>query len=401
MNIQKVNSSFKTNQLLNYVTNPKQKQNTPNVSNPASVIYFKGAADAAKAYAIPQINTVEKAAKESWDLIKSADNIVIYTHEFSDPDGITTGLVLMDKIEEEFPDKKVSFYVPGGAPSTIKDLQGIEKITNIHPPFQEVNLGIALDCDETNLDGYDFYKRADYRIRIDHHNSKNNKLKELLVIDSNAPSTTEILYNKFIKPLDLSFSSENAKSLLTGLMTDTGNFKFGNQELALKVKNELLAYGHGDFSVESINGQMTVNNVKSKEIARLKKFLLNEKQFKEVITGSNDVMNCVTVSKKLLQRFKVLDSNPDIKANFRDVTTELLEKADIGILFWEIPNSSEKKVHVSMRSNDILLSEFAKEHGGGGHANAAGFFMHGDLNTVKSELIEIFRKYKFKKMPKI
>lgn len=143
------------------------------------------------------INNIK--AKAIWKQIQNSDNIVILTHKFADGDAVSSGLALLQTIEEKFPNKKVEFYVPGKYPSFLGGLPGVGKILTKEPNFDKIGLAISVDCSKANMDGVGLFNKAKKRIKIDHHYS--NEFNGLLsLVDKKAPSATSVIYNNLFKP---------------------------------------------------------------------------------------------------------------------------------------------------------------------------------------------------------
>ena len=72
----------------------------------------------------------------------------------------------------------------------------------------------------------------------------------------------------------------------------------------------------------------------------------------------------------------------------------LKRDADIGIIFRE--TDSYERIGVSMRSNKLILDEFASLYGGGAHQQASALILKGKKDKVISDFIEELQDYNFK-----
>ena len=76
------------------------------------------------------------------------------------------------------------------------------------------------------LDAQILFERAKCSINIDHHKT-NPKYGDFQIIEPNASSCGEVLYNYF-KKNNWNIDKDSAVCLYTAIMTDTGNFKYEN-----------------------------------------------------------------------------------------------------------------------------------------------------------------------------
>jgi phosphoesterase RecJ-like protein len=401
------NKCYKTNlsNQLNNVSSTLQStividKETP---NPTS---FLGNDDlgVSKAYASTQIIDVKKKATEIWNEIENSNSIVILTHKFPDGDALGSGLALLSTLREKFPDKKIDFIAPGNFPKYLKGIPGSNLvITDENPcPTAQYDLAIAVDCDEGLMDGLDMYKAAGKRINIDHHgtnmNLKNNEDHNILLIDAKAPSATEVIYNKLLKPLNIEISPAAAECILTGLLTDTGRFKYAKKpEKARETSEELLTLINKDkqYTADTIMMKLDNNAKESDELKKLGKFLLDAKNIKTIKSKNGKKINYIVLDQNTLNVFKVKDNNLEIKLKVNKLTDRLRDSADTGIVFWE--TGEDKEVRVSIKSQKFLVDDLAVKNGGGGHKNAAGFGLLGETDEVIKEFISKLEEYEFSK----
>ena len=358
---------------------------------------------ASKAYASAQIVDTKKKAAAIWNEIESSKTIAILTHKFPDGDALGSGLALLSTLRENFPDKQIDFITPGNFPKYLKGIPGSPLvITDKNEiPTIKYDLAIAVDCDNGLMDGLDLYKAAGKRINVDHHgtnmNLKNNDDNSILLIDTNAPSTTEVLYNKLLKPLNIELSPSAAECLLTGLLTDTGRFKYAKQpEKARETSEEFLNIINNtdnNYTADTIMMKLDNNAKESDELKNLGKYLLDEKNIKKMKTNDGRKINYAILDKETLSALNVTDNNLEIKLKVNKITDRLRDGADTGILFWETGESNE--IRVSIKSQKLLVDELAVKNGGGGHPHAAGFGLYGETNATINEFITNLKDYEF------
>ena len=391
MNIPVINSSnyFIKN---NYPAQTKVKMGSynPPFRGNTSNVHF-GGADRIDFNNIYPIESSKMQPKIIWGKISASDNIVIFAHEFIDGDATSSGLALLDTIKNNFPDKKVHFYVPHGYPSFLSGLPDIEKIETDAKNIDKIGLAIAVDCAEENLDGIDLFKKAPSHIILDHHELKG--LPNLYsMVHAESPSATHLLYNRLFKPLGIKISPQAAECILAGLITDTGCFtcvKAGDG--SIQTEYELLEkYApNGEFSEKSICNNFDKNENFSKELKTLQRKLIEYARSSDILESLNKrTVTYLALTQDMIKQFGVKDNPPDIKQAMRKVLMAMKNNANCGILFWDL---GDGRIKISMRSNDFLnLINFAKFFGGNGHDHAAGFIIKKPFyDVVKEVLAEI------------
>ena len=397
----KSNYNFKLTPCVNnkvaYVTPPSSFLGG-NKESKSNAISFGDNLEVAKAYASPQIDDTKQMARKIWNEVEKFDNIVILTHKSPDGDAIGSGLALVNMLNERYPDKKVDFVAPGGFFNMFNGMPGVDLIKDSYSTNKNY-LAIALDCGEDHMDGLDIYKNADKCINIDHHPAKSNLNSEdsdLNIILANAPSTTEVLYNKIFKPLNLDISEKTAECLLTGLITDTGNFKNSiTNSSALESRDELLGILSKDrkYSVDIITNKFDENKVASDELKDMCNKAFDNR--KTLVLKDGKKIKYVIVNRKDIESFKVTDKTSDIYENVKLLASKLKGSSDTGIVFCQ--GEDENEVKVSMRSKNLKVDEFAQKYGGGGHECAAGFALHGDESQVIKDCLSELSNYDFEK----
>lgn len=88
------------------------------------------------------------------------------------------------------------------------------------------DLGISLDCTDTKrLDGFEpWYDKAKVTISIDHHSS-NSMFADYNFVNPVAPACAQILI-VVLKSMGIKINKEIGRCILTGIITDTGGFKY-------------------------------------------------------------------------------------------------------------------------------------------------------------------------------
>lgn len=298
--------------------------------------------------------------------VEENKRFLIASHLNPDGDAIGSTLSLSQALIKM--GKDVVAYNGNGVPYQYKHLPGADLIVdNIEgeAPFDGV---FVLDCSEIERVGPDFAKSISTKewINIDHHLS-NETFTDLSIIDTNACSAGYLVYN-LIKRLPLEIDIDIAENIYTTIVTDTGSFRYSNSTIeAFAAASELVALGVSPWDVANkIYESQPIERVK------LLGFVLDSLEHSE--KGS---VASVVVTKDMMAEAGIGHEATDGFVNY----PRSIEGVEVAFLVREI---GERKYKISYRSKGkVNVAAVAAEYGGGGHRNAAGCVMEGDLPEVR------------------
>ena len=183
----------------------------------------------------------ENAARIA-EAIHAADSIFIAAHE--NPDGDAVGSLLALRSVLLGLGKRVHAATPTPPPARFHYLEGLEAIST-DPPAERPQLGIALDCDGSDRLGAleEALLAAEVVVDVDHHGGP-ERFGGIQLVDPTATSTT-MLVMEIARALGIERPSQaQASALYTGLIADSGCFRFTNTTPeALRLGAELVAAG--------------------------------------------------------------------------------------------------------------------------------------------------------------
>lgn len=236
---------------------------------------------------------------------------------------------------------------------------------------------ISLDVADPKLMGkYCDVFEGMVEIAIDHHISNVNYSKYLL-LDSSASATCEIVY-EIVKELCVPMSKEILSALYTGIVTDTGCFKFSNTTARTHIiAAELINLG---VDYAEINRLMFDN--KSRQRVKLEGAVMDNIEY---YCGGK--VSVITLSRNIIENSGCDESELEgINALSRTI-----EGVVVGITIKERPTGTKK---ISLRTNAPLNAmEICREFGGGGHERAAGCsFADCSIEDVKVQLLEVVKR---------
>ncbi|MDQ0337306.1 phosphoesterase RecJ-like protein [Caldalkalibacillus uzonensis] len=319
------------------------------------------------------MQTYRQALAQASQFIKDHDQFLVVSHV--NPDGDATGSVLAVAHLLHFLGKSYMLVNEGASPRRFSFLKGFEQIINLSetPVDQRFRYVIAVDvADQERLGeiGPLFSDDAEL-LNIDHHPT-NTRFGQVNVIQPEAASTTEILYDLCQRHFQQAFAPDLAEALYTGLLTDTGGFRYANTtHKVLEMAADLLTYNLRPAKI----AQYALETITTGHIKILKQAL-------DTLTFAYEQqVALMSVSLEAIHQTGVdrddIDGLVGYPSNIAGVK--------VGILLKEV---EQGQVKVSLRSRDTVnVAEIAQVFGGGGHAKAAGFTYRGTLAEAKQALL--------------
>ena len=154
--------------------------------------------------------------------INKAETIVILTHENPDGDAMGTSLALYSALKQM--GKKPDIIIPEH-PRNFNFLPGIGEIKR-ETDVEKYDLAIAVDCATIKMmNGFvRYFEDAKVRISIDHH-STNTMFGDINYVSPDAPACAQILL-VVLEYFKVEITQEIGTCILTGIITDTGGFKY-------------------------------------------------------------------------------------------------------------------------------------------------------------------------------
>ena len=322
------------------------------------------------------------------NLLKTEQNIVIVTHKNPDGDAIGSSLGLYHFLKTYH--QQVQVIVPNDYPSFLKWMPGHEHILkhDTQTPICDSKIDKA-DVIFT-LDFNDFHRTGQMekplenskalKIMIDHHQEPDSYAK-YMYSDVHMSSTSEMIYH-FMDQLDAldHITAEIATCLYTGIMTDTGSFRFSSTtSLTHQVIAHLIEAGAQNSDIHN-----HVFDSNSYNRLQLLGCALNNLK---VIPESRAAY--ITLSQEELNKYNFKKGDTEGIVNYG----LSLENVVLAAIF--IEDKQEGIVKISLRSEGhFSVNDMARKHfHGGGHINAAGGKSHLSLKDTVEKFISILPEY--------
>jgi len=287
--------------------------------------------------------------KSIHEKIKEYKKIIILPHARPDGDCMGTAFGLKDIIESTYPEKAV--YVSGESSDFT---QFIGTLDEIEDEVFKGALVIAVDTGNKERIADQRYDQGDFLIKIDHHILVSS-YGDIEYVDTSRPAAALIILDFYKAFKDqLSMTEKGAKALFTGVLTDTGRFKYPGVD-GDTFRNVALLYDVG-LDSQSVFRQL---DTKSENLTRFKGYVLQN--YKKTENG----VAYVQITHELIDEFGVTIEEASSLVNELGV----FEDCPLWALFAEY---EEKIVRARLRSKGPAVNELAAQYDGGGHAMASG-----------------------------
>jgi phosphoesterase RecJ-like protein len=310
------------------------------------------------------------------DALRGNDRFLVVTHE--NPDGDALGSMLGMTLGLRELGKDVVMHLAGEAPLPGEfGFLPLDELRRELPDDLDERVLLAVDCANERRIGpdRDAVDGARLVVDVDHHHD-NNRFGNVNLIVADASSTAEIVRD-VLAGLGVALTPEIAEALYVGLVTDTGRFQYANTSpKALRLAAELVEAGadvHGIFR----------NVYETVQIAKLK-LLGRALDRAQVYEGGR-----LVVSYLLRGDFAAVGAVEPFSEGIIDYLRQA-EGVELVALIREPPTDGGPRHRISLRSSkdEVDVSAIARQHGGGGHRQAAGFSSEKSID----EIVEFIRR---------
>jgi len=323
----------------------------------------------------------DKTARTLRSLLDESDRIVILTHMSPDGDAIGSSTAMQRMLAAM--GKEARIVIPDMMLAGLRKLPGAKEATDAtrYPDFaakliEDADLLICLDFNALNRIGRLgplVEKARAPKVLIDHHLNPSD-FANLTISHPEASSTCYLLF-KVLCALELfsDIDKKTAECILTGMMTDTGNFSYNASDPDIYIIiSELLRKGADKERI--YREQFETHSANS---LRLNSYALLDKM--EVFEQHGAAL--ITLSRAELNKFHYTKGDTEGLVN--------RPLAIPGVFYSAFLREEDGYVKVSMRSlGSFPVNELCHDYfGGGGHLNAAG----GEFEGTLEQAAELFR----------
>lgn len=323
------------------------------------------------------------------ELINNSKSIVITCHKGPDGDAIGSSLALYLMLKKI--GKKATVIVPDNFPLFLKWLPEVKNIIVFEEDL-DIATSIINDSDLIfTLDFNSLHRTGEMKevlskssakfIMIDHHQQPDD-YAEITYSDTTICSTCQMVYH-FFEALDYTnkIDADIATCIYTGIMTDTGSFRFrSTTSTTHRVIAKLIDTGIDNAKIH----QKVYDSNSYNRLQLLGKSLNNLKIIKELNTAY------ISLSAEEQNLYNAQKGDTEGVVNY----ALSLQGIKLAAIFKEDQNNG--LIKISLRSKgDFSVNEFSRKHfNGGGHMNAAGGISNLSLLDTIDKFVNILPEYK-------
>ena len=281
--------------------------------------------------------------------IQKYTTIIIHRHSRPDGDALGSQIGLKYLLQENFPEKTV--YMVGDGAGYLSFMDGAVMDT-VPDSAYDGALAILLDSSSPQLISDDRWKTAAATARFDHHMYQ-GKFTDIEIADNSYESCCGLIA-QFAMDCGLRLNPAAAKALYTGMVTDSGRFRYdATSPRTFRLAAHLLEQG---FDTNRIYRDLYADDYDSKRLKA--QFIMN------VRFTPNKVAYIYTT----LEDFKALGLDTFTVSRGMVNTMADIRGVDIWVNFTE----TETGLLCELRSAAKNINPIAVKYGGGGHAKASG-----------------------------
>ena len=324
-------------------------------------------------------------------IISTQKKIVIIPHRNPDGDALGSALALKHFLEAK--KHKVNIVSPNDYPTFLKWLPGESDIIKFSKTpgiardkinNAELIFGLDFNCLSRIQNLSEIVKKTKVdKIMIDHHESP-EFFANINYSDPSMSSTCEMVYNIINASDSKLLDKKIACCLYTGIMTDTGSFRYpSTTSKTHKVVSHLLSLGaNGSEIHQKIFDSSSMSRIKLLGIS-----------LSNLVKIPDLPVVYITLSKEELKTCRYKKGDTEGFVNYG------LSLKGVNFSCMMIENETEGKIKMSFRSQgNFSVENFARKYfNGGGHLNAAGGLSTESLdktifrfkNAVKNHISEL------------
>ena len=328
--------------------------------------------------------------KEIKELLVTPKNIVLVAHRNPDGDAMGSALAMQHYLKAK--GHNAQTVLPNDVPDFLRWLPGADTTykydkqnTQSKKVIDHSEIMFVLDFNAFHRVGEDMQKALEAYlgefIMIDHHQQP-DQISPYIYSDTSICSTCQMVYN-FIEMMgDLDLMDSNiATCIYTGIMTDTGSFRFPSTTSAThKIIAELIDKG----AENSVIHDKVYNTNSFSRLQLLGAAMNNLKLEKSFYTAY------ITLTQKELNQFDYQKGDTEGFVNYG----LSLEGIHMAAIF--IEDVEQKIIKISFRSKGTFsVNQFARKYfDGGGHDNAAGGRSKSSMEETLQKFLQLLPNYK-------
>ena len=292
-------------------------------------------------------------------------------HINPDGDSIACQLALAEALEQL--GKEVSLQSADAVPAMYRKLPGASRIRRVSEIEGVFDVAILLECPTLRRSGFEEVP-ARTIVNIDHHPDNRNHA-DVNWVNPKAAATAEMIYALVVE-LGCELTGSMAENLFAGILTDTGSFTFSNTSAhSLEIAAQLMRRGADPGAV----AQKVYRSYPPEKLDLIGYLLSGMKRYHD---GEVTVMS---ISNEEIRKQGFV---PEI---FEDIVNMPLIASTVNVSIFAREDDPGLWQFSIRSKGDLDVGSVARELGGGGHRNAAGFRKEGSLQKILNQMLELLR----------
>ncbi|MBI3456812.1 MAG: bifunctional oligoribonuclease/PAP phosphatase NrnA [Candidatus Rokubacteria bacterium] len=301
---------------------------------------------------------------EVTQLIRAGQRFLLLAHLYPDGDVLGSQLGLGLALREA--GCRADFACSHPVPEPFHFLPGAGEVQQWKEGRGDYDVVVTLDCPDPSRVGglLEGCRQPGTRVlNIDHHGD-NRRYGDVSWIEPSASATGEMVYD-LLEAMGLPVTPDVAVNLFTAIVTDTGSFRYSNTSpKTFRIAARLVEAGASPADIA----------IRLYEARHLAGLHLLGRILQQVETNSDGTIAWVVIDRSQTESPDLLEAEDFI------TYPRSLRTAKVAVLFRELAGA----VKVSLRAKgEVDVARIAARFGGGGHPNAAGVVLNGDLAQAK------------------
>jgi phosphoesterase RecJ-like protein len=307
------------------------------------------------------------------DVVRTGRRFVLLAHLYPDGDVLGSQLALGLALRDA--GRSVSFACRHAVSEPLDFLPGAGDVQQWKEGRGEYDVVVTLDTPDPNRVGglLDGLRQPGARVlNIDHHGD-NKRYGDVNWIETGAAATGEMVY-ELLAAAGFPLTPAIAVNLYTAIVTDTGSFRYSNTtSRTFRVAAHLVEAG-------AVPADVATRLYETRHLAGLH---LLGRILQQVETSADGAVAWVVLDRSQTE-------SPDLSEAEDFISyPRSLRTAKAAVLFRE--HAGEVKVSLRAKG-EVNVARIAARFGGGGHPNAAGAILPGDLAHAKAAVLGAVRE---------
>ncbi len=315
-------------------------------------------------------------------LIRQPSRVVIVTHKNPDGDALGSTLALAAVLNRLL--HNVTVVLPNEYPPVFNFLSGIDKVVigEMRPDeavaaFEKADIIFCLDfnsLDRIDRFGLDVMASPALKVLIDHHIDP-EPFADHIISEPKASSTAELLYDFLLEMgLEKYIDVPVAEALYTGILMDTGSFRYGTNSRVFEIASALKKIGMDDYMLQI----RLFNSMTEKQLKLLGHCLANRMELMSEFQAG-----IIWLTKEDYKTWSIGRGDTEGIVNY----ILMVRNMKMAVFISEQQNVTK----LSFRSKgNINVQEICHQYfQGGGHRNASGGQMKASIEETLAKVKEI------------